>query len=188
MSESEAAGSTPAPPGAAAPWRDPAVWIATCGGIGRAGFAPGTLGAAAGVALSVAAGAAAAWLTARFPSAGTAATTVVESLLVGGLCLVGVPICSRAAALLGRGKDPGAIVFDELAAMAGTLLVVPPAARTAAVLVVGFALFRLFDIWKPFPCRRLERLPGGLGVMADDWAAAAYAAAVLALVRQQGWL
>lgn len=43
----------------------------------------------------------------------------------------------------------------------------------------GFILFRLFDIWKPFPARQLEQLPGGWGIMADDWMAGIYAAIVL---------
>ena len=155
--------------------------VATLGGLGRVGFAPGTWGAAAGVLLSLAVATGAA----RF-AAGVA--WPVEAALVAAVCLGGVPYCSRAAAVLGRGKDPGCIVLDEAAAMAATLLVVPPAARTPAVLAVAFALFRIFDIAKPFPCNRCERLPTGLGIMADDWAAAAYAAACLATARWLGWL
>ena len=160
--------------------------VATLGGLGRAGVAPGTWGAAAGVLLSlaVATGAARAADGFSLPAAARAA----EAVVVAAICLVGVPICSRAAAALGRGKDPGCIVLDEAAAMAATLLVVPPAVRTPAVLAAAFALFRVFDIAKPFPCNRCERLPTGLGIMADDWAAAAYAAACLAAVRWLGWL
>ncbi len=109
---------------------------------------------------------------------------VVESCLAAAVCMVGIPLCSEAAALLGRGKDPSAVVYDEFAAMPLTLLVVPPAARTPLVLAVAFVLFRVFDIWKPFPCRQLERLPRGLGIMADDWAAAAWAAVVLAIANR----
>ena len=54
--------------------------------------------------------------------------------------------------------------------------------------VVAFVLHRLFDITKPFPCRRLERLPAGLGIMADDWGAAAWMAAALTACRWCGWL
>jgi phosphatidylglycerophosphatase A len=99
-----------------------------------------------------------------------------------------VPACSRAAARLGLGKDPGAIVFDEAAAMALTLLVVPPAARTPATVAAAFLLFRFFDITKPPPARQCERLPAGLGIMADDWAAAAWAAVALMVARRLGWL
>jgi len=53
-------------------------------------------------------------------------------------------------------------------------------------LLLGFILFRVFDIWKPWPVRQLEKLPGGWGIMADDWMAAVYAAAVLRLAIQLG--
>mgnify|MGYP006279968333 CR=1 FL=1 len=168
----------------AEPWNHPAVLAATLGGVGRAPLAPGTFGAVAGLALSGVAGAAATALAGD----SAAATTAWEAALVVAICLAGVPICSRAATLIGRGKDPGAIVLDEAAAMAATLLAVPPADRTPLVLAVAFLLFRIFDILKPFPCDRCERLPTGLGIMADDWAAAAYAAACLAFIRWQGWL
>lgn len=162
--------------------------VATLGWIGRIGFAPGTFGAAAGLLLAVAAAAAAGWLAERvFPGIAGAAPAC-EAGIVAAICLAGVPICSRAAAALGRGKDPGAIVLDEAAAMAATLLVVPAADRTPAVLATAWGLFRVFDILKPFPCDRCERLPTGLGIMADDWAAAGYAAAILAGIRAVGWL
>jgi len=53
--------------------------------------------------------------------------------------------------------------------------------------LAGFAVFRLFDIWKPFPCRQLDEGHGGLGIMADDWGAAAWMAFGLAVGRQAGW-
>lgn len=162
--------------------------VATLGGLGRVRFAPGTWGAAAGLLLSLAVTAAAAWAAVRFAPESTRAVRALEAALVAAVCLAGVPICSWAAEALGRGKDPGCIVLDEVAAMAATLLVVPPAARTPAVLAAAFLLFRLFDIAKPFPCDRCERLPTGLGIMADDWAAAAYAATCLAAIRWLGWL
>jgi phosphatidylglycerophosphatase A len=55
-------------------------------------------------------------------------------------------------------------------------------------LLAGFLLFRLFDILKPFPCRRLEKLPGGWGIMADDWMAGVYAAICLRLALHFHWL
>lgn len=169
-------------------WGDPAVLVATCAGIGRVPAAPGTFGSLAGLPLSIATGGIAASMAQRWAGGLPAATLAVESLLVAAVCLAGVPICTRAARRLGRGTDPGAIVFDELAAVPLALLVVPPGQRSAAVLGAGFLLFRLFDIGKPFPCRRLERLPAGLGVMADDWAAAAWTAACLAMARWLGWI
>ena len=161
-------------------WFDPAVLAATCGGLGRIPFAPGTFGAAAGVALSLAVAAA------RLSPA-------LEAGLLAAVNLVGIPICSAAARRLGRGKDPGAIVYDEMASMAIGLLAVPAAARSAApealpLLAAAFLLHRVFDILKPFPCRRLEHLPAGLGIMADDWGAAAWMAVALAAARSCGWL
>lgn len=168
----------------AVPWMSPPVLVATCGGVGRTPVAPGTAGAALGVPLALVAGAAATW--AAGPGGTSLAVAAIEASLLAAICLAGVPVCSRAAALLGRGKDPGAIVYDEMVALPLVLLPVPPAARSVACLATAFVLFRVFDIAKPFPCRRLERLPAGWGIMADDWAAAAWAAALLALARSLG--
>jgi phosphatidylglycerophosphatase A len=156
--------------------------VATAFGLGRVPFAPGTFGAMLGLPLSLATG----WL-ATAATEDPVAAHLVEVVIVVGLCLVGIPICSRAAATLGR-KDPGAIVLDEVVSMPLALLLVPPAARTPTVLAVAFVLLRVFDIGKPFPCRQLERLPGGLGIMADDWGAAAWTAVCLAVARWQHWI
>jgi len=121
-------------------------------------------------------------------------------LLVLFLSLVGVWSAGRAAAYAGV-HDPQHVVIDEVAGQHITLLLplipiaVPDlAARmdfsTYAIfsalsmlnwkyLLAGFVLFRLFDIWKPYPIRNLEKLPGGWGVMADDWLAGLYAAILL---------
>jgi len=157
----------------ALPWGNLAILLATCGWIGRLPVAPGTAGAAAGALL--AAGVA----QLSLPLAG-------ELSLLVAINAVGVPICTRAARLLGRGSDPGAIVYDEAASLPLALLVVPGADRTAGLLLITFALHRVFDIWKPFPCRQLERLPAGLGIMADDWGAAAWVALVLVMGRWAG--
>lgn len=149
--------------------------VATCGGLGRIGVAPGTFGAVAGLVAAV--GLARAGLP-----------PLVEAGLLVAVNLLGIPCCTRAAGLLGRGKDPGMICFDEAASLPLVLLAVPAATRSPVAFAAAFALHRLFDITKPFPCRRLERLPAGLGIMADDWGAAAYAAACLAVARVLGGL
>jgi phosphatidylglycerophosphatase A len=82
-------------------------------------------------------------------------------------------------------KDPGAIVVDEVAGMALSVLTLPP---TPAVLLVGFVLFRVFDVLKPFPANVAQRLPGGAGVVLDDLVAGLYALALLLLARRLGWL
>jgi phosphatidylglycerophosphatase A len=178
--------------------------VATVFWLGRLRPAPGTWGAAAGMPLALATGSLATWAAARLsawlsPAAGGAVTDglgepgafpgvaiLFEALLLAILNLVAVPICTRAARRMGSGKDPGAIVLDEAASLPVGLLVVPFAERTWGVLLAGWLLHRLFDIAKPFPCRRLERLPEGLGIMSDDLAAAAWMAAALAATRAAG--
>jgi phosphatidylglycerophosphatase A len=132
-------------------------------GLGLAPFAPGTFGSLAGLPL--------AWGIQQLPDWG--------KWLAPLICfLIGVPICRIAARRLGL-KDPGAVVFDEIAAFSVVFLAVKVNLVTS---VLGFILFRIFDIAKPWPVRRLERLPGGWGIMADDFAAAAYAGGILWLI------
>ena len=137
--------------------------MATGLGLGFFPMAPGTIGSLAGLPL--------AWGLQHLPLWGQVAAAVLGFL-------VGIPICAAGARLLGT-SDPGAVVFDEIVAFSVIFLFVPFIWWTAAA---GFVLFRLFDIWKPWPARRLERLPGGLGIMADDFVAGFYASACLWLL------
>jgi phosphatidylglycerophosphatase A len=114
----------------------------------------------------------------------------VPGSMVGlGLALVVVLVAGtwaaeRAERLIG-GKDPGAIVIDEVAGMILSVLLLP---RTTSVLVVGFLLFRVLDVVKPFPAHVSQRLPGGLGIMIDDVIAGLYALVVLLVLRAGlGW-
>lgn len=141
--------------------RNPAVWLATGLGVGLIGPAPGTLGALWGLLL--------AWGVSHLQP-------LAAAMIVIGVIAVGVPLCTRAARRLG-GKDPQAIVWDELATVPIVFLFVPLTSWKIAL--GGYALHRLFDITKPWPCQQLERLPEGLGIMADDAAAALYAAGAL---------
>jgi phosphatidylglycerophosphatase A len=84
---------------------------------------------------------------------------------------IGVWAGGRVERLVGV-KDPGVIVIDEVAGMFLSVLTLP---RTIPVLLTGFVLFRLFDVWKPFPARESQSLPGGVGVMLDDLIAGFYA-------------
>ena len=93
---------------------------------------------------------------------------------LAGVVLVGTWASDRTERFLDR-KDPGLIVIDEVAGMMVSVSFVP---RTVPVLVCAFFLFRLFDIWKPFPARESQSLPGGAGVMVDDLIAGAYALAL----------
>jgi phosphatidylglycerophosphatase A len=165
----------------------PALFLATCGGVGWVPVAPGTFGSLVGLVLSLVTGWVATGLAEAGGLDGPGAVAALEVGLVAVLFVAAVPICTRAARLLG-GKDPGPVVLDEAVAVPLVLAVVPPAARGPLVMAVGFGLFRVFDILKPPPCRQLERLPAGLGIMADDVGAALLAAACLAAIRWQGWL
>jgi len=125
---------------------------------------------------------------------------VCAALLVLLLSFVGVWSAGRTAALVGL-KDPPFVVIDEVAGQHITLILplIPIAVPNLAAhmdlsdyaiyaalsvlnwkyLLAGFVLFRLFDIWKPYPIRRIEKWPRGWGIMADDWVAGVYAAILL---------
>lgn len=85
--------------------------------------------------------------------------------------LLAVWLCGRAEKVLGR-RDDQRIVLDEVVGFWTAVAFLP---RTLRVLGLGFALFRVLDVLKPYPCRRLERLPGGWGVVGDDVGAGIFA-------------
>lgn len=147
-------------PPAESPFRKgPIVWLATGAWIGFAPVAPGTFGSLFGLPL--------AWAIAFLPG------VWLQGAATLALAAVGVPICTAAIRTLGGSKDPGSIVFDEIVGMAASLLAIDTSRPVN--LIAGFLLFRLFDIVKPPPVSNVERLPDGLGVMADDCVAAVYA-------------
>ena len=106
---------------------------------------------------------------------------IVPALHVSAVCLItAAGVLAAAEVARNRAdKDPSVVVADEVAGQLLAFLLVPLGPLN---LVLGTLLFRLFDIWKPFPIRRLERLPGGVGIMADDLLAGIYANLVLQLV------
>jgi len=121
--------------------------------------------------------------------------------------LIGVWSAGRVARFVDE-KDPQLVVIDEVSGQHLALLLglaphlsLPVSAEQAGsaayllfgdrllnwkYLLLGFILFRIFDIWKPFPVRQAEKLPGGWGIMADDWVAAIYAALGLWVARYLG--
>jgi len=108
----------------------------------------------------------------------------LTALLVAVIVL-GTWAAGEAERAIGGGKDPGAIVIDEVAGMILAVLVVPP---TLAIVAVAFLLFRVFDVTKPFPANVSQRLRGGPGVMMDDLIAGLYALALVRVARWAGWL
>lgn len=142
-----------------------AVFVATAGGAGFVPAAPGTAGALVGVILYL--------LT------GANGMGILYLSLLAVLTILGTWSASRVEAIYGH--DASKIVIDEVV---GQMLALGFVVRTdspalAASTILGFLLFRFFDILKPFPIRRLERFPGGVGVMADDIGAGVYAFLVL---------
>lgn len=98
------------------------------------------------------------------------------AISIAVLLIPAIWAASRTALIVGR-KDPGLVVVDEVLGQWVTLLGAP--ARSWKVYAAAFALFRLFDIWKPWPVRNLERIPAGTGIVADDLAAGVYGALIL---------
>ncbi len=136
-----------------------ALVIATTLGVGYIPFAPGTFGSAVGLLL---------WWALPHGA-------VVQATAIAALFVLGSWSGTIAERHFGR-VDPGQVVIDEVMGMLVTLWLTPVGAAGA---LGGFLLFRVFDVIKPYPARRLERLPGGVGVMADDFMAAVYANLVL---------
>jgi len=138
----------------------PAFAVATGLGSGYSPFAPGTAGSLVGLVLF--------WPLRNLSFAWQAAACVA-------LFVLGVACAAHVAKSVGD-EDPGIVVVDEVVGMWITLLLVPLSPWTASA---GFFLFRVMDVIKPYPARDLERLHGGLGIMADDVAAGIYANVVL---------
>jgi phosphatidylglycerophosphatase A len=140
----------------------PAGWIASGLGTGLSPLAPGTVGSAAALVPYL-------WLR-ELPLA--AYLAVVLTVFVLGV-LVSRSLCRRCAV-----EDPGFIVIDEFVGQWLALMLAPPG---WIWIIVGFLLFRLFDVWKPWPVSWADRnVGGGLGVMLDDALAGVLAALVLA--------
>jgi len=147
--------------------------IATCGYLGYSPVAPGTVGSVAGLLV--------------FGAVRWTGSIWVELGAIAAIFALGVWSGSVAERHFGA-VDPAPVVLDEVVGMLITLLMVPVTLTGA---IAGFLLFRVFDVIKPWPAGRLERLPGGLGVMADDAMAAVYANLALRLlvvVTPEGWL
>ena len=139
-------------------------------GSGLSPIAPGTAGSLAAVVIY--------WLLTRVLSTLGFDDTAIQQGLLLALIGVGFPLGVWATGMLSTAADhdPGRAVWDEFVGMWIACLLLP---LTWYWLLAAFILFRLFDIVKPWPARRLENLPGGWGIMADDAAAGLYAAALL---------
>jgi phosphatidylglycerophosphatase A len=165
------------PPPVVVPDRGAPLWatlVATFFGAGRLKPGPGTWGSVATVIL---------WglISLRIPEDSRSWATLIAA---GAVTLIGIPAATRVARSSGL-KDPQFVVIDEVAGQLVALIAVPLAWKT---FLAGLILFRVFDIWKPFPIRRLERLPDGTGIVVDDLGAGLYALAVMHLLLHFGLL
>jgi phosphatidylglycerophosphatase A len=132
-----------------------ALAVATALGVGYVPVAPGTFGSAVGLLL---------WYL-------LPASPIAQAAAIAVIIVIGSWSGTVAEHHFGR-ADPGYVVIDEVAGMLVTLFLVPVGWAGA---LLAFLLFRLSDIVKPYPANRLERLPGGAGIMADDVMAGVYA-------------
>ncbi|OGP67161.1 MAG: hypothetical protein A2W27_02735 [Deltaproteobacteria bacterium RBG_16_44_11] len=137
--------------------------LATGFGAGLAPVAPGTAGTLVGVLICL---------------ISSPLHWLLRLLIVIFLLGLAIYIAERAEQVY-RKKDDQRIVIDEIAGFQVTMLAVD---ITGLHLLVCFVLFRIFDIWKPFPIRDLQKISGGLGIVLDDVAAGIYAGAVILLL------
>jgi phosphatidylglycerophosphatase A len=140
------------------------VLLATAGGAGHFPFAPGTVGSTIGLAIYL--------LTSSWPITWQGA--ILVAVILSGIWAAGV-----AARHFGR-EDPGQVIIDEVAGQLLTLFATGAGVRSA---LAGFLIFRILDILKPWPARDFERMPGGLGIMADDLMAGAYGNLLIRVLR-----
>jgi len=190
------------------------LFVATACGLGYIPMAPGTFGSLAGLALALSVYQVLTALGLDIFQIIVVSGTQLDFLLIIQ-CVIAVVVAvaglwtATRASRYWQQKDPQRVVIDEvsgqhLALLLGSALPVwwrttnswapPPLGFISyqsplgwKYLLLGFILFRLFDIWKPFPARQAESLPGGLGIMADDWIAGIYAALGIWLARAFGF-
>ncbi len=150
-----------------------ALAIATWFGCGYWPWGPGTAGSAGGVVV--------AWLLVRY--AGWQPWMLL--ILAAAVTPAGIWAAGRAEVITGK-KDPGLVVVDEV--LGQWIALAALGAWTWGWALAAFVLFRLFDIVKPWPVRKLERLPGGTGIVVDDLGAGAYAWITLQVLQlAAGW-
>jgi phosphatidylglycerophosphatase A len=163
-----------------------ALAIATCG-VGYIPLAPGTWGSLVAVVFYLILHGA--WFphTDISPEVYVPTFLLVQLGIIVVVTLVGTWAASRTERVSGR-KDPGKVVVDEVAGQLIALMAVPAGLWTGlpVPVIVAFILFRFFDIVKPYPANKLERIPGGLGIMADDLVAGLYAYLGVILMRVVG--
>ncbi len=143
--------------------------LATGFGSGLSPVVPGTMGTVVGVLICL---------------ASYSLPWGFRIVFVMAIAALSIYVSGQAEALFKK-KDDQRIVIDEIAGFQVAML---PVAITGLHLLIAFVLFRLFDIWKPYPLNRLQNLPGGWGIVADDLGAGIYAALILGILTLTGIL
>ena len=166
---------TTSPPAVPNPAKKKTLWawtVATFFGVGFGKPGPGTWGSVAAFLL---------WAAESMIGRPVSAHTLLVGLLIwiGVTLILGIPAATIVARESGR-KDPQFVVIDEVAGQWIALLFCPADWRYGLICLI---LFRIFDITKPFPIRRIENLPAGWGIVLDDVAAGLYALGVASLLR-----
>jgi len=139
--------------------------IATLGPVGKLPIAPGTWGSAVTVLI---------WWFLM-----TEITPVIFAAIIVFLTIIAIPISGSAEKILGR--DAGSIVIDEVV---GQLITLSVCQGSMLFGILAFFLFRLFDVWKPYPINISQKLKGGWGIVIDDVLAGSYAAVVILIIRK----
>lgn len=154
-------------------------------GVGYMPIAPGTFGSMVGIVIYLGVvwfDASAEMYLAGYGWKAAQVTSVVHAVVAAAFllfCLVGIWAAGRSVAFFGS-KDPSQAVVDEVIGQLIVFLFVPFGLHWGYILA-GFLLFRLFDIWKPYPIDDLQNLPAGIGICADDLLAGVYAGVCLAI-------
>ena len=143
--------------------------LATALGVGYSPFAPGTAGAIIGCVVL--------WVFEKYNIISTTSTPLLFIGLIVSTTILGIIATDKLENEWG--KDPNKVVIDEVIGMWITMMFVP---FSLINVLIGFVLFRFFDIAKPLGIRKLEKLEGGIGVMADDMLAGIYANILLQLI------
>jgi phosphatidylglycerophosphatase A len=185
ITKNETSSAASATTAARKPWLS--LFLATAGGAGYLPAVPGTWGSIVGVLLYVLAEKAYGYnldLYLHDHYYLTRALAYEGWLLAAITAVVGVLASTKVARFTGK-KDPQIVVIDEVSGQFLAYLLALTSLNWK-YLLLGFILFRGFDVWKPFPARQVESLPGGWGIMADDWIAGIYAAMGIWIARALG--
>ena len=163
--------------------------VLTTFGVGYIPLAPGTWGSAVGVAIYLAVE----WLIANVllssvngasPPGSNAAVQSLVCVLLVVFVIAGIWAAGRSTSFFGN-SDPSHAVVDEVQGQLITFLFIP-FTYSWKLILAGFLLFRLFDIWKPYPIDDLQDLPAGIGICADDIVAGVYAGICLSIIYAVG--